>query len=76
MTDHVYSVTEIVGSSGKSVDDAIRNAVKTASGSLRRLEWFEVTQIRGHIDNGDVAHYQVMLKLGFRYEAGKTAKKK
>lgn len=68
MTDHVYSVTEIVGSSAASVDDAIRNAVKTASGSLRQLEWFEVTQIRGHIEEGDVAHFQVMLKLGFRYE--------
>jgi hypothetical protein len=68
MSDHVYSVTEIVGSSATSVDDAIRNAVRTASGSLRQLEWFEVTQIRGHIDNGDVAHFQVMLKLGFRYE--------
>ena len=68
MTDHVYSVTEIVGSSSTSLDDAIRNAVKTASGSLRQLEWFEVTQIRGHIDNGDVAHFQVMLKIGFRYE--------
>jgi len=68
MTDHVYSVTEIVGSSSKSVDAAIRNAVKTASGSLRQLEWFEVTQIRGHIDDGDVAHFQVMLKIGFRYE--------
>jgi flavin-binding protein dodecin len=43
--------------------------VKTASGSLRQLEWFEVTQIRGHIDNGEVGHFQVMLKLGFRYEA-------
>jgi len=68
MTDHVYSVTEIVGSSSESVDAAIRNAVKTASGSLRQLEWFEVSQIRGHIDDGDVAHFQVMLKIGFRYE--------
>jgi dodecin len=69
MSEHVYSVTEIVGSSSKSVDDAIRNAVRTASGSLRQLEWFEVTQIRGHIDDGEVAHFQVMLKIGFRYEA-------
>jgi len=68
MTDHVYSVTEVVGSSSQSVDDAIRNAVRTASGSLRQLEWFEVTQIRGHMENGDVGHFQVMLKLGFRYE--------
>jgi dodecin len=70
MADHVYSVSEIVGSSTQSVDHAIRNAVRTASGSLRRLDWFEVTQIRGHIENGEVAHFQVMLKLGFRYEPG------
>lgn len=69
MSDHVYSVTEIVGTSATSVDDAIRKAVHTASTSLRNLEWFEVTQIRGHIEKGDVAHFQVMLKLGFRYDA-------
>lgn len=66
--DRVYSVTEIVGTSTKSVDDAIRNAIKTASETLRHLDWFEVTQVRGHIDKGDIAHFQVMLKLGFRYE--------
>ena len=68
MKDHVYAISEIVGSSHKSLGDAIRNAVRTASGSLRKLEWFEVNQIRGHIENGDVAHFQVALKLGFRYE--------
>jgi dodecin len=68
MKDAVYGVTEIVGSSGKSVDEAIRNAVQTSAKTLRKLEWFEVTQIRGHIENDDVAHFQVMLKLGFRYE--------
>jgi dodecin len=68
MQKHVYSVSEIVGSSPDSVDDAIRNAVRTASGSLRNLEWFEVTQIRGHIEDRDVGHFQVMLKIGFRYE--------
>lgn len=68
MKDAVYAVTEIVGSSGKSVEDAIRNAVQTSAKTLRKLEWFEVTQIRGHIENDDVAHFQVMLKLGFRYE--------
>ena len=68
MSDHVYSVTEIVGSSRESIDDAIRNAVRTASRSLRHLDWFEVTQIRGNIAKGDVDHIQVMLKLGFRYE--------
>ena len=72
MSDHVYSVTEIVGSSRESIDDAIRNAVRTASGSLRHLDWFEVTQIRGNIADGDVEHIQVMLKLGFRYEDAST----
>jgi flavin-binding protein dodecin len=68
MSDHVYSVTEIYGSSSESLDAAIRNAVKTASKSLRNLEWFEVSEIRGHIVDGDVGHYQVGVKLGFRYE--------
>ena len=68
MSDHVYSVTEVYGSSGSSLDDAIRNAVKTAAKSLRNLEWFEVSEIRGHIVDGDVGHYQVGVKLGFRYE--------
>ncbi len=68
MTDHVYSITEIYGSSRDSVEQAISNAVKTASESLRNLDWFEVTEIRGHIENGQVAHYQVGLKIGFRYQ--------
>jgi dodecin len=68
MTDHVYSVTEIVGTSSKSVEDAIENAVKTAAKTLRNLEWFEVETVRGHIANGAVEHYQVALKLGLRYE--------
>ena len=68
MPDHVYSVTEIVGSSDESLEDAIRGAVRTAGGTLRNLEWFEVVQIRGHIEGSDVAHFQVGLKLGFRYE--------
>ena len=69
MSDSVYSVTEIYGSSAESVDDAIKKAIETASASLRHLEWFEVTEIRGHIEGGTVAHYQVGLKLGFRYES-------
>jgi len=68
MSDHVYSVTEVYGSSSDSLDAAIRNAIKTASKSLRNLEWFEVSEIRGHIVDGDVGHYQVGVKLGFRYE--------
>lgn len=68
MSDNVYSVTEVVGSSGESLEEAIRNAVRTAAGTLRNLEWFQVVEIRGHIENEDVAHFQVGLKLGFRYE--------
>lgn len=68
MSDHVYSVTEIYGSSPDSLDAAIRNAVTTAAKSLRNLEWFEVSEIRGHIVEGDVGHFQVGVKLGFRYE--------
>jgi flavin-binding protein dodecin len=69
MSDHVYSITEIVGSSSSSIDDAIKNGIATAAKTLRNLEWLEVTQIRGHLDNGKLAHYQVQMKLGLRYEA-------
>jgi dodecin len=65
MTDHVYKVTEIVGSSETSVDDAIKTAISRASETLRNLRWFEVVQIRGQIGDGGVHHYQVTLKLGF-----------
>jgi len=68
MSDHVYSVTEVYGSSPQSLDAAIKNAVDTASKSLRNLEWFEVTEIRGHIADGKVGHFQVGVKLGFRYD--------
>ena len=68
MSDNVYSVTEIVGTSRKSIEDAIHNAIATASQTLRNLDWFDVVETRGHIVDGKVAHYQVHLKLGFRYE--------
>lgn len=68
MSDHVYSVTEIIGSSKTSIEDAISNAIATASRTLRNLEWFEITEMRGHIVDGAVGHYQVAVKLGFRYE--------
>ena len=68
MSDNVYAVTEIVGSSQTSIEDAIRNAISTASESLRNLEWFEVIETRGHIANGTIAHFQVALKIGFRYD--------
>jgi flavin-binding protein dodecin len=68
VADHVYSVSEIVGSSDAGIDDAIRGAVERASRTLRNLEWFQVSEIRGHIENGSVGHFQVTMKVGFRVE--------
>jgi flavin-binding protein dodecin len=68
MSDHVYKLVDIVGSSATSSDDAIRNAVATAAKTLRRIDWFEVVETRGHVTDGKVAHYQVTLKIGFRLE--------
>ena len=69
MSDHVYKKVELVGSSTSSIEDAIRNAIATASKTLKHLEWFEVTETRGHIADGKVAHFQVVLKAGFRIES-------
>lgn len=63
--DHVYKSIELTGSSASNVDDAIRKAIAKASKTLHNLRWFEVTQLRGHIEDGTVAHYQVTLKVGF-----------
>jgi dodecin len=68
MSDHVYRVTEIVGSSPDSLQQAIRNGVSRAGRTLRNLDWFEVTEIRGQVENGEVAHFQVGMKVGFRLE--------
>jgi dodecin len=68
MSDHVYKSIEITGSSPEGVTQAIDRAVTKASQTLRGLDWFEVTEIRGHLDEGSVAHYQVTLKVGFRLE--------
>ena len=68
MSDHVYKTVEITGSSATSVDDAIQRAVAKASETLRNLDWFEVASVRGHIEDGRVAHYQVTVKIGFRLE--------
>ena len=68
MTNHVYRLTEVVGSSPTSIDDAVRTAVRKASETVRNIEWFEVQEVRGHVADGDVAHVQVTLKLGFRVE--------
>ncbi len=68
MSDHVYRLSEIVGSSTTSVDDAIRTAIAKAARTVRNIEWFETTEIRGHVEDGQVAHFQVTMKIGFRVE--------
>lgn len=68
MTDNVYKVIELAGSSANSTDDAIKNAISKASKTLNNLDWFEVVESRGHIENGSVAHFQVKLKIGFRLD--------
>jgi flavin-binding protein dodecin len=68
MSDHVYRVIEVVGSSPDGVDAAIRNAVARAGATTRHLDWFEVTEIRGQLNDAGVAHVQVGLKIGFRLE--------
>ena len=65
MPDHVYRIIQVAGSSQKSIEDAIQNAVGRASRTLRQVGWFEVTETRGHVEDGRVAHYQVTLKVGF-----------
>jgi flavin-binding protein dodecin len=68
VSDHVYGMSEIVGSSTTSIDEAIRTAVRKAARTVRNIDWFEVDEIRGHVVDGDVAHVQVRVKLGFRIE--------
>jgi flavin-binding protein dodecin len=68
MHDHVYKVIDLVGSSEKSIEDAINNAVTRASETVRHLRWFEVQQVRGQIENGKVHFYQAVLKVGFTME--------
>lgn len=65
MTDHVYKSVELTGSSTTTVDDAVRNAITRASKTLHNLRWFEVTSVRGGIDNGALVHWQVTMKVGF-----------
>ncbi|ANY85234.1 dodecin flavoprotein (plasmid) [Microvirga ossetica] len=68
MSDHVYKVVELVGSSPNSIEDAIQTAIKRADQTLRNLRWFEVMQTRGHVENDEVQHYQVVLKAGCTLE--------
>jgi flavin-binding protein dodecin len=68
MTNRTYRVTEIVGTSTEGLEDAIRNGIGRAAETLRHLDWFEVTEVRGHIRDGQVDHFQVGMKVGFRLE--------
>ena len=68
MANRTYAISEIVGTSTESIDQAIRNGIKTASKSLRNLDWFEVKETRGYIDGDEPRHFQVVMKVGFRYD--------
>jgi hypothetical protein len=68
VSDHVYRLSEIVGSSTTSVDDAVRTAVRKAAQTVRNIEWFQTSEIRGQVVDGEVAYFQVTLKVGFRVE--------
>ncbi|WP_193214858.1 dodecin [Luteolibacter marinus] len=68
MSDHIYKKIELVGSSAVGVEDAVNNAVTRAGESIRNMRWFEVVDLRGHLENGKVAHWQVTVKIGFTLE--------
>jgi flavin-binding protein dodecin len=68
MSEHIYKIIELVGSSPNSSDEAIENAIAKAADSLRNLDWFEVVETRGHLVEGKIAHYQVKVKIGFRLD--------
>jgi flavin-binding protein dodecin len=68
MSDHVYKKIEVVGSSPNGFEDAITNGLARAEKTVRNMRWFEVTETRGYIENGKVAHWQVTLKIGFTLE--------
>lgn len=68
MSEHTYKIIELVGSSTKGSDAAIQNAVARASKTLKNLDWFEVTETRGHLKDGKIAHFQVTIRVGFRLE--------
>ncbi len=68
MSEHVYKQIELTGSSPTSSDDAVRVAIEKASKMLRNIHWFEVTETRGHVENGQIAHFQVTIKVGLRIE--------
>jgi flavin-binding protein dodecin len=65
VSDHVYRIIQVAGSSENSIEDAIKNAIGRASRTVRQVGWFEVVETRGHVEGGNVAHYQVTLRVGF-----------
>ena len=69
--NHVYKLIELTGSSPNGIEDAVNNAINRASKTVRNMRWFEVTETRGHIENGKVAHWQVTIKIGFTLEGEK-----
>ena len=69
MSDHVYKIVELVGSSPTSIEDAIQGAIARASSTIDNIRWFEVTDTRGHVEGGKVSHYQVTIKVGFTVKA-------
>lgn len=69
MSDHVYKKIELTGSSTESIEDAVENAIERAGKTVRNMRWFETTEIRGHIEDGKIAHWQVSLKVGFTLDA-------
>ena len=68
MSDHIYKKIELVGSSPTSIEDAVNNAINRASKTIRNMRWFEIGEVRGHIDNNKVDHWQVTVKVGFTLE--------
>ena len=69
MSDHIYKKLELVGSSPDGIEGAVKNAVNRAGQTIRNMRWFEVSEIRGHIDNNEVAHWQVTVKIGFTLDS-------
>jgi len=68
MSEHTYKMIEVVGSSPKGTDEAVRNAIARAGKNLHNLDWFEVVETRGHLKDGKIAHWQVKIKIGFRLD--------
>jgi dodecin len=68
MTDHVYKMLELTGSSPDGIEEAVQNAIAKAAETVRNIQWFSVTETRGHVIDGEVAHWQVTIKLGFTLE--------